>query len=127
MSFPQATRSAPELRFVPVLALLVAVLVNLPARGQAEHPVASTFRDCNSECPEMVVIPRGSFLMGSPSQEKGRQSEMEDPRHRVVIGYDLAVGKFEVTRDEYARFVHTTGRADPAGCNIHQPPRWPTV
>ena len=36
------------------------------------------FRDC-PECPEMVVVPAGSFLMGSPHDEEGRQKAMKAP------------------------------------------------
>ena len=54
----------------------------------------TTFRDC-SECPEMVVVPAGKFMMGS------EESEDEKPVHEVVIAKPFAVGKFEVTFDEY--------------------------
>jgi hypothetical protein len=59
----------------------------------------TTFKDC-PECPEMVVIPVGSFTMGSPSSEPKR-SELESPQHRVTISKPFAVGKFEVTQAEY--------------------------
>ena len=75
----------------------------------------------------MVVLPSGSFLMGSPITEIGRQPEMEDPQHRVMIDYAFAVGKFDVTHDEFGRFAREAGLADPMGCNIHQPPHWPTI
>ena len=53
------------------------------------------FRDC-AECPELVVIPSGSFTMGSPRHEEGRYDD-EGPPHRVAIGEPLAVGVYEVT------------------------------
>jgi len=56
----------------------------------------------------MVVLPRGSFTMGSPSNEEGRDSD-EGPQHRVTIGYDLAVGKYEVTFDEWNACVGDGG------------------
>ena len=76
----------------------------------------------------MVVLPRGGYLMGSPADDphQGKDGE-EQPQHRVDIGYGFAVGRFEVTRDEYAAFVHDAGLADPHGCNVHEPPRWPTI
>ena len=65
------------------------------------HPKAGeTFRDCE-HCPEMVVLPAGSFLMGSPSSERNRW-EAEGPQHQVTIGYSFAVSKFPITRDEYS-------------------------
>src|SRR5262245_60942987 len=66
----------------------------------------SSFRDCNTVCPEMVVIPAGHFAMGSPASEGGRESD--EDQHDVSIGYSLAVGKYEVTREEFAAFVVDT-------------------
>ena len=56
-----------------------------------------TFRDC-AECPEMVVIPSGRFLMGDLS---GAGYSKEKPVHEVRIGYSFAAGKYEVTQDEW--------------------------
>jgi formylglycine-generating enzyme required for sulfatase activity len=54
--------------------------------------------------------------MGSPSRETGR-FDSEGPRHRVAVGYALAVGKYDITRGEYAAFVEATGyRPNDAGC-----------
>lgn len=58
----------------------------------------STFADCE-DCPEMVVIPAGSFMMGSPSDEY-RRFDNEGPQREVSIAR-LAVGKFEVTFGQY--------------------------
>lgn len=57
------------------------------------------FKECN-HCPEMVDIPPGDFLMGSPEGEPGR-SEDEGPRHMVSISRQFAVSKFEVTFEEW--------------------------
>ena len=54
-----------------------------------------TFKDCDI-CPEMVVIPAGSFMMGSPSYEEGRDND-EGPQHRVTIHQPFAVSKYEIT------------------------------
>lgn len=112
------------------LALVAAALAAAaPAVRPVAHPIGSTFRDC-AGCPEMVVVPPGRFLMGSPPDEPGRDLHgSEDPRHPVTIPRSFAVGKFEVLRDEWALFVRETGQPDPEGCNIHQPkpPRWPTI
>ncbi len=56
-------------------------------------------RDCPT-CPEMVVVPAGSFTMGSPANEAGRFSN-EGPQRKVTIGRPFAVGKFEVTFAEW--------------------------
>ena len=62
--------------------------------------VGEVFRDCD-ECQEMVVVPAGSFTMGSPSSETKRDSS-EGPRHRVTIAAPFAVGKYEVTWREHS-------------------------
>ncbi len=66
-----------------------------------------TFQDC-AEGPLMVVVPPGSFLMGSPSDEVGRDDD-EGPQHRVEIGYRLAVGVYAVTFAEWDACVASGG------------------
>jgi formylglycine-generating enzyme required for sulfatase activity len=61
------------------------------------------FRDC-AACPEMVVIPAGSFQMGAPDDEPDRNAN-EGPQRLVTIGRPLAVGKFEVTFAEWQACV----------------------
>ena len=64
-------------------------------------------RDCDV-CPEMVAIPAGSFTMGSPDTEAGRNST-EGPEHKVTIGQPFSVGKFEVTFKEWDSCVQDKG------------------
>ena len=71
--------------------------------------------DCPDFCPEMVVIPPGEYTMGSPASETGRDDD-EGPLHRVTLDRPFAVGRFEVTRGEYAAFSKETGRAVSGGC-----------
>ena len=61
------------------------------------------FRDCDA-CPEMVVVPAGSYLMGSPASEAGREDN-EGPVHRVTMAQPFAVGKYEVTFAEWEACV----------------------
>ena len=67
----------------------------------------TVFRDC-ADCPEMVVIPAGSFTMGSSSSESGRYDD-EGPQHPVRIASPFAAGKFEVTFDEWDACVRDRG------------------
>jgi formylglycine-generating enzyme required for sulfatase activity len=67
------------------------------------------------KCPEMVVVPAGSFMMGSPSTEQGR-FDNEGPQHSVQISTPFAVGKFHVTVDEFAAFVRETGYDSGSKC-----------
>ena len=74
----------------------------------------NTFKDC-AECPEMVVVPSGSFTMGSPDREEGRDDD-EGPQHVVYIDYKLAVGVYEVTFSEWEACVNA------GGCGGYVPP-----
>jgi len=89
------------------------------AREEAEKEEAErlkagrAFRDCDV-CPEMVVVPPGSYRMGSPPSEQGRDSD-EGPAHQVNIAYSFAVGVHEVTFEEWDACVAG------GGCNGHTP------
>ena len=74
------------------------------------------FSDC-ATCPEMVVVPAGSFMMGSPESSVERFSD-EKPHHRVTIGYELAVGVYEVTFAEWDACVNG------GGCGGYSPDDW---
>jgi formylglycine-generating enzyme required for sulfatase activity len=106
----------------------VAFIAGDPAAAHRPFRTGEAFTDCADACPEMVVAPPGTFLMGSPPSEAGRDPNgYEDPRHRVRIGYPFAVGKYAVTRGEFARFAEATKLPDPPKCNVHVPPHWPGV
>ena len=70
------------------------------------------FKECD-KCPEMIVVPAGTFTMGSPSNEPQRR-EFED-QVRVAIAQPFAVGRFAVTFDEWDACV-----AD-GGCGGYRP------
>jgi len=71
-------------------------------------------KDC-AYCPEMVIVPAGEFLMGSPAQD-GRASANELPQHQVKIPRHFAIGRFEVTRKQFEAFLLATGRNRIGGC-----------
>ena len=80
-------------------------------RDAARAP-GTVFRDC-STCPELVVIPSGEFRMGSPASEEGRWDDgAEEPLRRVRVER-FALGRYEVTFEDYERFVWATGRGRP--------------
>ncbi|NJD08403.1 MAG: hypothetical protein FIA97_18185 [Methylococcaceae bacterium] len=73
------------------------------------------FRDCPL-CPEMVVIPAGSFVMGSPASEKLRNRD-ESPQHPIDVRR-FAFGRNEVTRGQFATFAEATGHVADAPCQV---------
>ncbi|MEM9628987.1 MAG: SUMF1/EgtB/PvdO family nonheme iron enzyme [Pseudomonadota bacterium] len=74
---------------------------------RATAKAGESFRDCDF-CPKMVVIPAGRFVMGSPADEELR-SDTEGPQHEVTMGLPYAMGKYEVTFDQYDRFAKARG------------------
>lgn len=60
---------------------------------------AGNLRDC-ADCPELVSVPAGSFLMGSPTAKAG---EPEWPATEIKIAKSFAVGKYEVTFSQWDR------------------------
>lgn len=94
---------------LPRTFLLLAILVLVG--GQA--PLERNFTEC-AECPEMVAIPAGKFLMGSPAREAGR-FDSEGPQH-VVNLKAFALGKYPVTSAQFLSFLNATGYR-PKPCN----------
>jgi formylglycine-generating enzyme required for sulfatase activity len=78
-----------------------------------------TFREC-ANCPEMVVVPAGSFTMGSPKSEKDRRDH-EGPQHVVTFARPFAVGRLHVTVDQFAAFVRKTGYEASSTCGTWYP------
>ena len=68
---------------------------SVPVAAPERRTRGEVFRDC-PDCPEMVVVPEGRYMMGSPLSERGRWDD-EGPRHRVTIVGPLAAGRYEVT------------------------------
>ncbi len=85
----------------------------LQLEQEKELKAQDVFRECDA-CPEMVVIPPGSFTMGSPASEPQRYKN-EDPSHTVTFAQFFAVGKFAVTFREWDICV-----AD-GGCGAYRP------
>ena len=80
---------------VPAMSAPAAIVVDTPATSGMPAVPGSVFQEC-PDCPEMVVIPSGSFTMGSPSNEVGR-FDNEGPRRNVRIARPFAMGVYEVT------------------------------
>ena len=78
-----------------------------PEAERALKP-GQAFRECAKDCPEMVVVPAGEFMMGSPATEKGRDAD-EGPQHKVTIARPFAVSKFDVTFADWDACVSVGG------------------
>src|SRR5437868_9498111 len=90
------------------MAVAAAFLVyELPGLRGASS--ARSFKDC-TDCPEMVVIPAGPFMMGSPDSELFRGLE---PQHRVTVA-SFALGRYEVTFAQWDACVAGGGCMGPA-------------
>ncbi len=138
---PNATRISPPPQprsggnkayiFGGILILVIAIAAGYPvwqsiiekrdldvtAPSTVKYEPGQRLRDCET-CPELVVIPPGNFTRGSPDSEKERQTS-EGPQQIVGIGYPLAVGRYEVTFDEFGEFIGETGYQS-SGCTIYE-------
>lgn len=103
------------IRFVVLVSAFLLVLIAPFSHLSAKNPsfVHGSFRDC-AGCPEMVMIPAGSYLMGSADSDTTADS-LEKPQHAVHIRA-FAAGKFDVTRLEWATFARATRRPTVKGC-----------
>jgi formylglycine-generating enzyme required for sulfatase activity len=106
------------------LFVFLTMLGIVPSRAQSQvGPLSETleralkskdvFREC-ANCPEMVIVPAGSFIMGSPEREPVRSHD-EAPQHAVMFARQFSVGTFAVTFDEWDACI-----AD-GGCNGYRP------
>lgn len=102
-------------RQLPKLVTAVCLLVLLQPRlaDTANNPPSGRLKDCR-ECPEMVIVRGGSFMMGSPENEPARKPN-ESPQHLVTIKA-FAMGATEVTFSEWDACVAA------GGCNGYRPP-----
>ena len=123
-------------------SLIVVLALAASGTGRAQDQRDREFQEC-PDCPKMVGIPSGTFLMGSPPKESGR-FDSEGPQHSVAIKA-FALGKYPVTSNDFLPFLKATGY-QPLPCNKmlnmgwHSPghgqayspyngdaPRWPAI
>ena len=106
-------RRLQEFGFIKI-ALAGANIWRKPGAGLA-------FRDCPT-CPELAVVPAGSFLMGSPTSEPGRGEDEDDTagpggeRVAVSLPRPFAIGRYAVTLAEFTDFVRQAGQKIELGC-----------
>jgi formylglycine-generating enzyme required for sulfatase activity len=107
---------------VPLFLLLAALGV---CAGAPSLAAGARFKDC-PDCPEMIAVPGGTVLMGSPQDEAQRdenkanndEDDLEGPggqQVRVAVR-PFALGAYEITRAQYRAFLQSTGRPARGGC-----------
>jgi len=88
--------------FVKYLSVIGAgVAFGVAASSLHAQAPGTSFKDC-PDCPEMVVVPAGNFLMGSASPAA---PQYEKPQHRVTFARPFAIGKYEVTQAEWTALM----------------------
>jgi hypothetical protein len=92
-----------------------AIEVRLLQRGPGAR-----FRDFDA-APEMIVVPAGSFQMGS---RDGEGDDDERPQHKVAIRSDFAVGISPVTRGEFAAFISAANHKIELGAFVWNGREW---
>ena len=113
----------PVVRVAGLLAVLSACSGTSCAKAPL-YPPGTTFRDCPT-CPELVVVPTGTFEMGMEVGFWGVSDPAQPPVRKVTVS-TFALGVHEVTRDQYRKFVEATDRTLPKGCWIQDfgPNNW---
>ncbi len=85
-----------------------AAMVRALKPGESFWDCTKSEQDYSKYCPQMVVIPAGKFMMGSPASERDRGDD-EGPRHEVTIANPFAVSRFELTVDQWDACVADGG------------------
>ncbi len=92
------------------VAIVVAVFLWPSSVAGFPAGVGEAFRDC-PDCPEMVVVPAGSAMIGSAASDPDHATD-EAPQHLVKLAKPLAVGRYPITRAEYVAYARDTSGAD---------------
>ena len=102
------------------LFLLAALALPSAVSGQSDERMSpgDVLKDCE-DCPELVVIPGGSFMMGTTiSDREVDLSRGEGPQVKVTLDYMFAAGRFEVTHGQFKAFVEATGYQVKDECRV---------
>jgi formylglycine-generating enzyme len=89
-------------RLLPLAALLILA----PAAAEAAPPGLRVDLGGGKEL-DLVLVHEGTFTQGSPPAEKGRKDD--EVLHKTKIGADFYIGKYPVTRGQFARFATASG------------------
>ena len=124
-AMPASSVASTPIASTPVPTALDPIAALVPGSGQSARDRLADGRECRS-CPEMVVIPTGSFLMGSTSAEKEKITRQrpelskyfsaEEDQRRVDMPVPFAVGVSHVTRGEFESFIEASGHVVSGPC-----------
>lgn len=82
--------------------------------NQVARKAGEVFSDCARNCPSMVVIPTGKFLMGSPPDEPGRRDD--EILREIIFSHPFALSQYPVTKHEFRAFLAETGYQPASKC-----------
>jgi len=108
-----------SLSFFSVVLVLFYLLALLDqARAQAPKEIT------NSIGMKMVLIPKGTFDMGSAATDRG--ADLDEPQHQVTLSRDFYIGQFEVTQSQYEEVMGTNPNQFPRDKKI-DPSNYPVA
>ena len=100
----------------------------LPVTNILKGEITDKLSD-GSSAPTLVIIPKGSNVIGSDDEEEGHRKD-EQPKRLITIKKSIAIGKTEVTVAEFKKFIDATGYVTSAeadasrGCRTNQQGSW---
>jgi formylglycine-generating enzyme required for sulfatase activity len=112
---PPSRPAAPAPSVAPAVGVFPSARSAAPLSASEERLLkpGDAFAEC-THCPEMVVLPAGSFQVGSPPDEEGREAN-EGPQRKMTFAAAFAAGKYAITYDEWDACVGAGACTSPAG------------
>lgn len=102
-------------QFIATASLLCLTACSEDIAGQT-----MAISECEG-CPEMILVPAGSFKMG---RDGGEPKRYDGPVRDITIAKDFYVSKYEVTYGQFEAFVAATQHKLVSGCNVFQNGKW---
>ena len=100
--------------------LIIFGMMHVSCQVRAQSPKEIT----NSIGMKMVLIPKGTFDMGSAATDRG--ADLDEPQHQVTLSRDFYIGQFEVTQSQYEEVMGTNPNQFPRDKKI-DPSNYPVA
>ncbi len=108
-------------RILPAALLLLHAAMQAVHAAEPPRQAGAVFRGCD-DCPEMIVVPAGGFVMGTPGAAAATGAARAEADAVVVrIPRPFAIGRYEVTRAQYGKFIAGSGHEPQPGCRTWDP------